>query len=265
MNWAAVGEESDEIQRAAAKAALGTRFVAFEAEISRFTLTLVKFTGALALTVVMAATAIGARQDVVSVLFLLTAMIAVSGAVKTYLYARALPAVGDRILVFDAGLIRHRRAGRIEVFPWSRTSVYRDITRHLTGPSGWTLWSETKYTLRDTGGGELVVNHDMYWKIANLGSAVESGIATTRLPIEADAVNRGRTADFGYFQVDLEGITAGKSLLPWHEIASIHLADGEIGVKRHRRGRTTMRPISSIPNVNVFVALAQTMLIASRG
>ncbi|MFI8977352.1 DUF6585 family protein [Nocardia asteroides] len=264
MNWTEVGAEPEDIQRAAAKAGLGTRFIEFHAETSRFALTLIKCAGALVLTVAMAATAIGSRHDVLSVLFLLTATIAISGAVKTFLYARALPSVGDRILIFDAGLIRHRRSGH-QVFAWANTEVLRDITRHLNAPGGSTLWSETKYTLRRSDGTELVVNHDMYWKITELGTAVETAITTTQLPIAAEKVNRGEAVDFGYFRVDLDGITAGKNFLAWHDIAAIHLADGEVGVQQRRLGRTKKRPISGVPNVNVFAALTQTMLIASRG
>ncbi|MFD0362774.1 DUF6585 family protein [Nocardia sp. GCM10030253] len=261
--WLEVDKAPDEVQRAAAKAGLGSRYIEYRAGISRGLATAFKVICFGLYVFVMAAFLRYSLRDGNVYLILLFGSLLVVTAVYMCVIARALMAVGDKVYLFDSGLVHRSRAGRVRIFQWPTIAVYRDISRTVRG--GQTMWVDYKFTLRRPDGQSLVVNHNMYWDIEKLGGHIENAVTHAQLPVAAEAVSGGEPVDFGRFRIDTHGITDRKGLVPWSEVDAIHMANGQVGVWRRRKRRQTKEWIRKVPNVHVFVALAQTMLLASRG
>ncbi|MFC9995296.1 DUF6585 family protein [Nocardia sp. NPDC127526] len=262
FEWTEIEAAPEGVRRAAAKHGLGSRFVKYRTTVGRGLATVLKLVGTGLVAALFGGIALHAFGDDSPVIGLLTGAVAAASLYTMIPMVRSLVKFRDEIYLLDAGLVQ-LSGRRARVFPWSTVEAYSDVTRWVKG--GTTQSIDYKFTVRTPDGAAVVLDNHTTWDIDKLGAHIQGAVAQHQLPLTAARVEGGETVTFGRFGVNRQGITDAGRLVPWSEVDAIHHAAGQIGFRR----RGVRKPItvltSKIPNGQVFAALAQTTLLASRG
>ncbi|WP_232666889.1 DUF6585 family protein [Pseudonocardia sp. TRM90224] len=252
----------DTVRTAALAYDLGARCLVHRVTPGRMAVTAAKGILTAALTAFLAYLCATAAADGSIFPAVLTGALAVAGVVFLATIVRAVRATGDTIYRFDSGLVHQRRAAT-RVFRWDDVQLYRDVVRNV-GRGGGTVSMEYTYTVRRPDGEAVVLDHNMYWDIAELAKDVEQAVIDARFPLAIQTVMDGGTVGFGRFGVDLAGIRDGDDVVRWDDVDRVEIADGYIGIEQLTKRRTPRYPVRSIPNVVVFAGLVETVLGATR-
>ncbi len=82
-------------------------------------------------------------------------------------------------------------------------------------------------------------------------------VSEHQLPGAIAALNQGQQLDFGDVQLNLQGISTRKGLLPWSQVSQVGVRDGWWTVRRQgKRLPVVSKKVESTPNVPLLVTLA---------
>lgn len=169
--------------------------------------------------------------------------------------------------VFERGFVyRDHESGQLTVFPWTRSRVFRNNTRHLRNDSY--LYTSYRYRVTRDDGVKLTLAGDSRLgggEVWVLGEAIEREITAVRLSRALTAIQEGKRLDFGPLSVDLAGISDGRDTLPWREVEAITTKEGRVQVKRAGGWMAWSKThVADIPDVDVLLTLADALHRAAR-
>jgi hypothetical protein len=237
-----------QVQAEALARGLGSRFSTYEVSAGRVAGAAVMATFAAVLGVLMTVGAFASGGffyflalvvDAVAVYYVVTAV-------------RVSLAVGERVYLFDGGLVHTGSAGT-RTFIFTEVEVLRNV--HTT-TSTWSSSTTLKYTVTRADGARVLLDTNTFAEIASLGPKIEARVTKARLPLAWTAVARGESVQFGPISVDSHGLTFRGNAIPWPQITGIELYNGDVRIRRSG-GRNRSCPISSVPNVFVLAAVAE--------
>jgi hypothetical protein len=257
QTWVPVASAPSAVREAAAMHDLGTRFVEYTVKASRMGATLTKGIFALLVTVFCLWISITAAFQHSVWVAVLTGLLGFGGVMWIIEIAWALSAAGDSVYLFDSGFVHLSRGGIARVFPWAQISVFRHIVQ--TVRHGRVTGTDYTYTVRRPDGESVVLDNNMYWEIAELGSMIEREVFQAQLPRSIEAVRAGQSVAFGQFEVGPHGIRNGQDIVPWGEVEQVVLEKGYVGVRTSGRRRTPKYDIATVPNIFVFAKLAESL------
>ncbi|MBO0869468.1 MAG: hypothetical protein J2P15_12965 [Micromonosporaceae bacterium] len=176
------------------------------------------------------------------------------------------PRRGSRcVYVFEHGFIQGDRTGPVVDMRWDAIgSLLQRITRTYT--NGIYTGTQYLYTVTRTDGVKVKLT-GWYKGIAELGQTVAREVTRVQLPVAFAAVQRGEALAFGDLTVNMAGIAcAGKGAVPWSEIQAVQINRGYVSLRRAGRWLPwSGQPASKIPNLFVFLTLADQLRAAASG
>jgi hypothetical protein len=158
------------------------------------------------------------------------------------------------VAVYTNGLAANDNKG-LQTWRWEEVDqFYAAITRHYT--NGVYTGTTYIYTLRKADNSKLVFDNK-YNKVQDLGQAIEQAVTPTLYKRAADAYNAGHTVSFGSVAISKEGVTIGKKVYPWAEVAQVSINQGYIRVSKKDGGwfSGASAAASTIPNLNVLLSI----------
>ncbi len=151
-----------------------------------------------------------------------------------------------RVYTFSNGFIRAKGSAIdvisydavMQVFYISRKGRYGSVSYTLT------VVRNDNRTFKFTG---LIKN------IAALGSTVQSEVVKRHTPLAIDAFRRGSVLPFGPLSISQQGISNGRSMLPWSAGPAITVQKGYVVVNQFGQRSTFAKVrVSQVPNLPVF-------------
>lgn len=98
------------------------------------------------------------------------------------------------------------------------------------------------------------------YRLAMLGQAAARQVAQAQLPGALAAVQQGQSLAFGDIVINMSGIASKHNATPWSSIREVQVSKGNVRIRKEGKFLPlSKRPISKIPNVLLFVALADTL------
>ncbi|HEX6340724.1 DUF6585 family protein [Umezawaea sp.] len=170
----------------------------------------------------------------------------------------------DRVYVFGEGFALPARDGvPARAVTWAEVeAVHRGVTdTYVDGKHVITVHAY-RLVLPD---GELVVFRGVEQPgkmsrtdVVALGPVLQKEVSERRLPPAVEAINAGRTVDFGPLALSASGVTTPSGLVPWNSVRELSTGAGQVVLASAGRKPGTY-PIFDIPNFEVFWTLAQTL------
>ncbi len=117
----------------------------------------------------------------------------------------------------------------------------------------------------DLASGEIVYISWAFGKIVRLGEAIQRMSADILIPLAIDSWQGGANIPFGRLHILQDGISDGYDTLPWNDVGAVTRRSSSIIITRSDTSRWAVFPKSSIPNVNVFLGLAEHILAKRPG
>jgi uncharacterized protein DUF6585 len=171
------------------------------------------------------------------------------------------------IWLFGRGLVsRDGKSGELTPFPWGRSRIRRGSVQHHRNGSYWYTGFEFWVTRDD--GATLNVDgmsdhSDEVWVLAGL---IADAINKVRLGHAVGALQEGRRLDFGPVGLDAERVYDSRSGLPWTDVEQVDVRNGQVVIRRaDRLFAWSKNPAHEIPDVEVFLVLADALRKAARG
>jgi hypothetical protein len=171
-----------------------------------------------------------------------------------------------RLHLFERGLLADLGAGRLFAVPWDQAVHYQETvmevayyngTSHPTGKSAHTS------TLVAPGGAKVEIS-DFFADFRTWLPLITEAIGRAQTPKVWEAVQQGRKASFGPFQLDATGITyKRKGTLPWPAVETIDVHGGVVVVRQYgRRKAWAHAKVKTVPNLLVFLTVALNLCSA---
>jgi hypothetical protein len=86
-------------------------------------------------------------------------------------------------------------------------------------------------------------------------------VTEAQLPSALEALQAGRTLEFGKFKVNAQQLTAGSNSVAWSQVQDLKTERGLLSVKKEGRWTSfSVSAIREIPNFFVFRALADILI-----
>jgi hypothetical protein len=188
---------------------------------------------------------------------------AVLGVLFLYLLARVPGFSGrhaaKRVDVFEHGFVQSDRGGPRAEFRWdSIGSLCQRITRNYTNG----IYTGTTYLYTITRhDGVTVKLTEFYEGIAALGETIAREVGQVQLPRAMEAIQHGQTVIFGDLALNAGGIACtGRGSVPWTDIERVQVNRGYVSLRRAGKWLSwSSRPASQIPNLSVFLTLAELL------
>ncbi len=164
-----------------------------------------------------------------------------------------------RVYVCPAGLL-YQHQGKTEAIRWDQVEAFwqRVVRRSSYGIQVGTLHL---YTVQRNDGTTFKFNDQLY-NVEALGNTIARETARLQLPRFIAAYQAGQTVNFGQIGLNQQGVSNGKELLPWHQIKEIKVNQGFISIQKEGNNRLRWKTVqaSKIPNINVFMALVDSII-----
>jgi hypothetical protein len=192
---------------------------------------------------------------------------------KLRLFKSDFVGTGNWFYEFEAGLVRRRAGATPEVFRWDQTTTVMYSTTHVHYNRVYQR-TDFRYELTRSDGRVLRID-DHYldpalskrgspttWKyrLAMLGQAAARQVAQAQLPGALAALQRGQSLTFGDIVINMSGIASKQNATPWSSIRAVEVNKGIVRIRKEGKFLPLpKRPVSKIPNVLLFVALADTL------
>lgn len=141
---------------------------------------------------------------------------------------------------------------------WDQVAVvWQRIVRYYR--SGYSVTS-FKYTVQRDDGVKIVITQIFRYG-SELGARVQRESAHRLAPKALAAVQAGQTLAFGRFSLSRQGLGTPKGVIPWKEAPQVSAKSGLLMIQRRgqRRAKSYGR-VSNIPNLNVFLNVAETLV-----
>jgi hypothetical protein len=250
-----VEQASDAVRAAALAHGLGERYFEFGAAASKVLGTC----GTAAVGIVISVflwSGVATAEDP-GFLVALAVVFTVGGAAAAYSAGRALMRTGSTLHLFDRGLV-HAAGDRVDAYPWTDTEVRREITNHVRGST--VTSTDYVYRFARPGSPELRLESTAF-RLEDLGPEIERRLTAARAPLDLDAVARGRTVRYGPFAIDIATLSTPKGVVKWTQVRAVDAHQGEVRVWLFEARRPQKVAVSTVPNVFVFLALADALRI----
>jgi hypothetical protein len=161
------------------------------------------------------------------------------------------------VVVMQNGFVLSK-GGTDSVFRWEDiVAVWESITD--VRQNSIELKTNYRYTIRHRDGQKIVLT-DTLENIEKLGRIIQKEVTQRLLAQAHDALNAGKTVDFGKVGVSKSGIIFGKKTTPWKQIKKVDASDGFIAISRHGTPLKWVAKMGNIPNVYVFLTLVNQAL-----
>ncbi|MGA5824315.1 DUF6585 family protein [Kitasatospora sp. NPDC094028] len=159
--------------------------------------------------------------------------------------------------LYEHGLIVVGR-GELHVLRWDAMTVYQNIGRYHT--FGRSNRVKHAYTLRDRGGRWLTIRegfpHPEEW-----GRRIQQAVADAQLMGTIAALRSGETLTFGHFRVNLTGVEAGRTRVPWSQVEGVGVSrQGLVRIEAAgKRAGLSGDPVRMFPNLQLFTSLVEQL------
>jgi hypothetical protein len=170
-----------------------------------------------------------------------------------------------RLYLFEHGLIVQPQFGSgMTAFRWESLKLYQDITQLVVNG----LPTPTKYVYSvaapSYGGAEIT---EFYENPETWGPLLQEAVLRVQGPALLETILEGETVGFGSLSLSRTGVSSAKSGdLPWSAVKEIQVKEGSIHVmKFDRPSPWSTVPVSGIPNLYVFLAIARNLTPAIEG
>ncbi|MGI5130237.1 DUF6585 family protein [Pseudonocardia sp. CA-107938] len=190
-------------------------------------------------------------------LVVLAVLFTIGGAMAVYSAGQALAKTGSTIHLFDGGLV-HATGGGAVAYPWTDTEVRREITNHVRGKT--VTSTDHVYRFTRPGTPELRLESTAF-QLADLGPEIERRLTTARAPRDLEAVASGHTVRYGPLSVDIATLGTPKGLVKWTQVRAVDAHQGQVRIWLFEARRPQQVPVSEVPNVFVFLAMADALRI----
>lgn len=191
---------------------------------------------------------------ILSVLFL---------AIPLWIVVDAVRSRDIQVYVCPGGLL-YLHSGKTEAIRWDQAeSCWRKVVK--TSSYGIQTGATHRYTLRRSDGATFKFN-DNIGNVEALGNTIADETARTLWPRYIAAYQAGQTLPFGKISLNQQGVTNGKEWLPWSQVREIQITRGYLSLKKvgGKQGNWMGIPASQIPNVDVFMALVNSIQSGKR-
>jgi hypothetical protein len=150
----------------------------------------------------------------------------------------------------------------VKAFRWDEMSVRQDITRHVrNGAHTHTTYS---FELAAPGVPATRINGGTvgtFEAAETWSSLIQQRVTEAQLPSALEALQAGRTLEFGKFKVNAQQLTAGSNSVAWSQVQDLKTEQGLLSVKKEGRWTSfSVSAIREIPNFFVFRALADVLI-----
>jgi hypothetical protein len=250
-----VAEAPDAVRAAAFAHGLGERYFEYGAATSKVLSTCLTAVGGIAVSIFLWSGVASTKNP--GFLVVLAVVFSVGGVMAAWSAGRAVMRTGSTLHLFDRGLV-HAAGGRADAFPWTDTEVRREITNHVRGST--VTSTDHVYRFARPGSPELRLDSTAF-QLADLGPEIERRLTAARAPLDLDAVAGGRTVRYGPFAVDIATLTTPKGVVKWTQVRAVDAHQGEVRVWLFDARKPQKVSVSGVPNVFVFLALADALRI----
>lgn len=171
--------------------------------------------------------------------------------------------LNKRVYVCPGGLL-YLHGKKTDAIRWDQVeAVWQRVTRRTS--YGIQVAITHLYTLRRNDGATFKFD-DHLGNVAALGNTIVSETARLLWPRCIAAYQAGQTVAFGQISLNQQGVSKGKELLPWQEVREINVNRGFIVIWKAGNPARRWKTIAAylIPNVNVFMALVDSILNSGR-
>jgi len=168
------------------------------------------------------------------------------------------------VALYSSGLAYNDNKG-LQTWRWEEVDQFLSaITRHYT--NGVYTGTTYVYTLRKADNTKLVFDNRLN-KVQDLGPLIERAVTPTLYKRAADAYNAGQTVTFGPIAISKEGVTIGKKVYPWAEVAQVSINQGFVQVSKKGGGWFSGASASAatIPNLNVLLSIVDQIIGVKTG
>lgn len=175
---------------------------------------------------------------------------------RTPNFSRKLAA--RRLYLFENGLIVSEQTGPTGSVRWDRVTMYQEITRHRA----YGIHTGTTYQYNLTGPDRAAVEVTQFFAEPEVwGQAIQSEITRAQLPAALRALESGQLVYFADIAVNAAGVTTPKQgSATWSEIGKVSVTNGVVYLRKGDEWKAWYsRPVSSIPNFPVFIAVVDRL------
>ena len=183
-------------------------------------------------------------------------------AIPIWIVVDAVRSRDKRVYVCPGGLL-YLHSKKTDAIRWDQVeAVWQRVVRRST--YGFRTVTHL-YTLRRNDGATFKFD-DHLNNVESLGNTIVRETVRLLWPRYIAAYQAGQTVAFGQISLNQQGVSKGKDMLPWQQVKEIKANRGFIVIwkagDRSRRWKTIVA--SQIPNVNVFMALVDSIVNSGR-
>lgn len=142
---------------------------------------------------------------------------------------------------------------------WDQVAVvWQRIVRYYR--NGIYAGTSFKYTVQRDDGVKIVITQ-IFRSGSELGARVQREAAHRLTPKALAAVQAGQTLAFGRFSLSRQGLGTPRGVIPWKEAPQVSARSGLLMIQRRDQRRAkSYGQVSTIPNLNVFLSVAETLV-----
>lgn len=170
---------------------------------------------------------------------------------------------GQRLYVFEGGLVHDFEQRAPEVFAWRDTTVRRQHTVYRRGGKFGTSYTAYTYFLTRADGRKLNFSNEDLDGLIQWGGRIMDDAARARLPGAVAKLNAGQTLTFGPFSVTAQTVGDGRQVLPWAQVEQVWVRDGMIALQGPTAGKQPRRlighQVDQVADLGVFLTLADLL------
>lgn len=169
-----------------------------------------------------------------------------------------------RVYQFADGLVR-AKGEQLDVIRWDAvTSVIQNVRRRgyyyawggvLAAAFANRNGTPHSVTVQRTDGAIFKFNSTVQ-HVTQLIQTIQTAVMQAHMPRAMAAFNAGSPVTFGSLTLSQQGLSNGREIVPWNEVQSVDIKQGQVIVKRvGKTFRWANVNIGQIPNVLVFMSL----------
>ncbi|HEX4206033.1 MAG TPA: DUF6585 family protein [Ktedonobacteraceae bacterium] len=159
-----------------------------------------------------------------------------------------------RVYACAGGLI-YVHGSKIDIFPWDSIQA---LWERVVNYYNYSLYSRStiKYTIQRDDGFKAVFTQ-RFAHVRSLSERINHELMNRLYPRIVTNYNAGNTINFGPLSVNTQGISNGRNMLPWVQVADVTMQRGYLNIRKPEgtwRNWASIR-VASVPNVALCMAL----------
>lgn len=249
---AAVPAVPPDVQEAAAEHGLGDRPLIHRTEAGQlwFAVGGTVFLAAVTLGLYFGPASSGGWETLLALGAGIATLYGLAATVRRLLVARSV------LYLFDHGLV-YARGSAMTVFPWRDTEIRRSVVKQQDASK-----PDFRYWVQRPGA--TTANLRPGLGLDEFGPEMERRLTADRMPADLDAVAAGGRLTYGPFTVDRAGLTTPRGPIAWAQVRAVELQQGAVHVWQLDGRRSQSVDVAKVPNVFVFLTLAETLRNAAQ-